>query len=197
MLTYAMSYSILNLPKSPKFDSRRLFEIPVKETRMHNSIVALDPEVLIQNAFSDHIRNRFTDVDLTKGQIIERYPNPCMVGVRFPVKPEEAWRASDLCIDLAVADLLPTVEIDCNECNGEGKVEVEFYGDYETGLVQCQSCNGAGTVFVPVKNTPTVSELIARGDEILTEMKEIIDGIGVPEEDRLQSNLLVARQLPF
>ena len=157
---------------------------------MHNSIVALDPEVLTHNAFSDYIRNRFTDVDLTKGQIIEHYPNPQMVGVRFPVKPEESWRASDLCIDLAVADLLPTVEIDCDECFGEGKVEVEFYGDYEIGLVQCESCNGAGTIFIPVKNGPTVSELIARGDEILTEMKEIIDGIAAPD-------LLVANQLSF
>ena len=77
---------------------------------MHNSIVALDPEVLTHNAFSDHIRDRLTEVDLTKGQVIERYPNPQIVGVRFPVKSEETWRASDLCLDLAVAELLPTVE---------------------------------------------------------------------------------------
>ena len=161
---------------------------------MHNSIVALDPEVLTHNAFSDYIRNRLTDVNLTKGQIIERYPNPQMVGVKFPVKPEEAWRASDLCIDLAVADLLPTVEIDCDECNGEGQVEVAFYSTYEIGPAQCENCDGAGTVFTPVKNDPTVSELIARGDEILTEMKEIIDSIAVPESPDL---LVTSTQLPF
>ncbi len=135
---------------------------------MHNSIVALDPEVLTHNAFSDYIRNRLTDVDLTKGQVIERYPNPQMVGVKFPVKPEEAWRASDLCIDLAVADLLPTIEIDCDECSGEDKVKVEFYGDYKVGLAKCESCGGAGIVFTPVKNI-SIDELIAKDHQVLME----------------------------
>ena len=86
----------------------------------------------------------------------------------------------------------------CDKCNGEGQVEVASYGDYETGLAQCKSCVGIGVVFIPVENDPTISELTARGDEILTEMKEIIDGIGVPEENILPPDLLVAStQLPF
>ena len=161
---------------------------------MNSSTVSLNPEVLSCNAFTDYIRNRLEDVDLTKGEIVERYPNPQIVGVRFPVKQEEAWRASDLCIDLTVADLLRTVEIDCDECNGEGQVEVAFYGNYETGLAQCESCVGAGTTFAPVKKGLSVTELIARGDEILTEMKEIIDGIGVPKSPDL---LVASTQLPF
>ena len=135
---------------------------------MHNTIVALDPEVLTHNAFSDHIRNRLTDVDLTKGQVIEHYPNPQIVGVRFPVKPEESWRSKDLCIDLAVADLLPTIEIDCDECSGEDQVKVEFYGDYKVGLAKCESCGGVSTIFMPVKKD-SVDELIAKDNQVLRE----------------------------
>ena len=109
---------------------------------MNSSTVKLNPEVLSHNAFTDYIRNRLEDVDLTKGEIVKHYPNPQIVAVRFPIKPEESWRSKDLIIDLGTEDLIAKIEIDCPECNSACYVECAFYDSDEVGMAQCGTCEG-------------------------------------------------------
>ena len=134
---------------------------------MNNSTVSLNPEVLTHNAFSDYIRNHLEEVDLTKGEIVKHYPNPEMVCVRFPVKPEYSWKAKDLIIDLGAEDLIAKVEVDCPECNGACYVECISYSNYEPSMTQCGTCDGAGTVFVddvPQQNILPVEVLISSNE---------------------------------